>query len=317
MMLHVRARVAFLSLLLALSPGTASAQSKTEIQRAKELGTEGLSLYDQGDHAAALAKLDEADALAKAPPLGLYAARCLDKLGRLADAKQRYEDVSRIPLPPNSPPVWAEAKADAQRELAALSARVPVLTVEVRGLQGRDAELSIDGRARAPGERRFELNLGKHEIVLAVAELRQTRSIELSDGARETLVFDVPGASAGPTPITPEPASAPGPSALAIAGWVTFSAGVAGLAVWGGAGAAALVRSADAGCSDASCPTDSVDELQRLRTTSTVGFYVGAPLTAGGVVLLIVDAATRGSSGERAAVRPVLGPTWLGVEGTF
>lgn len=306
-----------LALTLARSP-EAAAQTKAELQRAKELGTEGLKLFDAGEHAQALAKLDEADALAKAPPLGLYAARCLEKLGRLADAKRRYEDVLKIPLPPNSPAVWAEAKLDAQRELAALTPRVPVVSLELSGLAGREPTLSIDGVARASGDRRFELNLGQHEISVAVGAQQQTQTVELSEGARETVKFALESSPPTQGAQPPPRAAAPsGPSGLAIAGWVTFSAGVAGLAVWGGAGAAAMVRSSDAGCDDASCPPGSVDELQALRTTSTAGFYVGAPLTAGGVVLLIVDAVTRPGSGAQSAVRPLLGPTFIGLSGSF
>src|SRR5262245_33156887 len=63
------------------------------LEAARALGRAGLDLFDKGDCPAALDKLLPAYALYKAPTLGLAAARCEVKLGRLASAEQTYREV--------------------------------------------------------------------------------------------------------------------------------------------------------------------------------------------------------------------------------
>src|SRR4051812_30455373 len=72
---------------------------------ARKLGQEAVKLYEAGDYARALEKFNTADSLVPAPTLGLYAARCLTKLGKVVEASERYLEVTRMQLDRGSAPV--------------------------------------------------------------------------------------------------------------------------------------------------------------------------------------------------------------------
>src|SRR5262245_42492625 len=118
---------AFLAALLAL-PAPALASDASEAA-ARLMAKEALALYDKGDWAAALEELERADALVHAPTLGLMAARCLVKMGRVADALRRYEQVLALRLDASAPPAQVKAQATARKEHDDLSPRVPRITI--------------------------------------------------------------------------------------------------------------------------------------------------------------------------------------------
>jgi len=290
----------------------ALADPRTELETAKKLGTDALNLYDAGDYDKALAKFDEADGHARVPTLDLFAARCLDKLHRLLEAKQRYDDVVRALLPVGSSQKWIDAQEDAKKELAALGNRIPTLTVHTAGAGDRKVSLSIDGHDVPMLDAATELNPGPHAVVVLVSGKQYTKQISLQEGDRPTVEIAIdPERPVGPPAVeTPPPSK--GVSPLVVAGGVTLGVGLAGLVVWGGTGGAAIAKASSQACKSGVCAGD-VGGLNRLRTASMVSFYVGLPVAAIGGTLLIVSAATSG--GGKATVRA--GADRVSVEATF
>lgn len=140
---------------------------------------------------------------------------------------------------------WAEALDAARRAGAALAASLPgvlVLTVTPPG-----AALEVDGAPAEPGAR-LVLPLGAHRVVARLEgrePVEQTVSVEAGGLAEASLELPEdgvevapPGGGSGPGPGPdpgPDPGGSappealPGPSALAIAGWVTAGGAVAAL----------------------------------------------------------------------------------------
>src|SRR5580700_919246 len=87
---------------------------------ARAAAEDALARFDRGDYTGALDLFNRADALVHAPTLGLMAARCLEKLGRLVEASERYLAVTKVQLDPGAPASQAKAQVTAEQERAAL-----------------------------------------------------------------------------------------------------------------------------------------------------------------------------------------------------
>jgi hypothetical protein len=105
---------------------------------------------------------------------------------------------------------------------------------------------------------------------------------------------------------------------LMWAGWISGGVGVAALVGSVVTGALALSLDGDLSdaCVDGRCPPDRGEDIDRLGTLSTatdVLLVLGGVLTAGGIVMLAVDA----SSDSSPTVGLVLGPGGASLRGSF
>ena len=290
-----------------------AAPTAFEVEQAKVVASEGLALFDKGEYQGALDKLEEAERIADAPTIGLYAARCKEKLGRLVDAQAAYAKVASVELPPTAPPQWAKAKEDAATELVAVTERIPIVTLDVRGLGGRASVVKIDALVLATVEGDHLVDPGAHLIEISVGKDSYPNTIEIAERERKVVHVDV-------TPAKIAPEADEGPPLFDILGWTGVGVGGALLVVWAGTGAAALSQAGDLGCDGAACPGD-VGGLGSLRTASTVTFWLGLPIGLGGAALLVVPRLLgdggADASPKAATVTPIVGPGFVGVGGTF
>src|SRR5262245_45075283 len=114
-LLGVGPRFAICTLFIACcvaSQAAAQAADESALAAARALGRDGVTLYQSGQYAQALDKLERAYAVARVPSLGLWAGRALEKLGRLVEASQRYREVTLIPLTGTESDVLRKAQAD-------------------------------------------------------------------------------------------------------------------------------------------------------------------------------------------------------------
>jgi hypothetical protein len=280
--------------LLALAPAARAEVDPTTRAAARATAEDALARFDKADYTGALDLFNRADALVHAPTLGLMAARCLDRLGRLVEASERYLAVTRLPLDRGAPEAQAKAQVTAAEENAALLPRVPVLVIALEGATA-DARVTIDGqpvpaeilglkRPTDPGPHRLEARRGT-EVA--------SREIILKEGDAPTVTLRLSGA--------PLPPATPG-TGMRPVGW----AGV-GLATLGGAGllvgvitgglAVSAKSSLDAeGCVGGHCPPttqSSVNRYDTLRLASGGGLIVGGIVAAAGVALAVVGARAR------------------------
>jgi hypothetical protein len=340
--------IAATSLVLVVAmPRTGSAQQldSSAIAAARELGAAGVALYEKGEYAQASDRLERAYGIVRIPTFGLWSARALDKTGRLLEAGERYREVLRIPAKPNDPEVFRTAVREAQTENDALASRIPQLAIEVSGVAGGSASVSLDGRPLAaqlvgvpipvnPGTRHIEARSGSQVAV---------RDVTLAEGKQERVVLELAPAAAAPlqaAPVaamppsqppqatTPPPQPAPVlPPAEADSGgsstpaWIALGIGGAGLVAGGIFGAMAL--SEQSKLKDA-CPGDvcgpsrhgDVDGYNAKRMISFIGLGVGVVGAAVGTVLLVTSSPNKAQArGPR--IEPWIGIGTVGARGMF
>lgn len=297
----------------------AEAPSEASLTAARALGEEGLKLFDAGNYSQALERFEKADAVLHVPTINLYAARCLEKLGRLADALRRYGEVTRAELSGTSPPAFKQAQIDAEKEMSALAPRVPSLMIV---LEGDPAEVSvtIDGQPvdlTLLNEKNL-LNPGPHHIEAKRGDKKVEHDIELAEGESKTTVLKLP----------PRPKAEPAlthfmdPELAKTLGFVGLGIGAAGLAAWGITGGLAFSQQDDLkkiGCENGRCPPgSSPGTYTPLRIASAVSFYTGLAATAAGLVLLITLPSKESSSqSNQNALQLWISPQQAGLSGHF
>jgi hypothetical protein len=142
-----------------------------------------------------------AESLVHAPPHLLFIARASEKLGRLVTARENYMRIVTENIAPGAPKAFHQAQDAAQAELPALEARIPYLTVKVKGtVKGEEVAVMVDEVRIAgaliglpnpvdPGER----------VVSAVAKGKRAkaRTITIAEAERQTIELELlPDASA-------------------------------------------------------------------------------------------------------------------------
>jgi hypothetical protein len=344
----VRRAGAALAISIALGvPAQGQEIGERERAAARDLGREGLALFDQGDFAGALERLERAHRLVRLATTGLYSARCLERLGRLVEASERYYEVVRMDVPADAMDVQRQAQTEAAREREALLPRIPKVTLRIQNappgtrtvLDGKPLAAALFGVAQPidPGEHHLVCSEGETtlgETRFAVRE-GETREVVLELPAREVaapvapvapVVPVPPAATAAPPP--PQPESAEGGGTLRALGWIAIGVGAAGVLTGAVAGGLAARKRDDLeeGCGDdGGCPPplhEDVDAYDTLRAVSSVGFIAGGVLAAGGVAMVLLAPSGDGAAsapGPRwgGRVAPAEGGAWIGLDGRF
>jgi tetratricopeptide (TPR) repeat protein len=272
--------------------GAAPADSEDEVRRAEalELGSEGLALFEQAEYAEALQRFERANELRPAPTLGIRAARCLAKLGRLVEASERYLTVTRFPLGGNAQRVQIEAVRQARRELDELTQLMPTLTVKVGGAAADELVVEVDDvelPAALVGHPQ-PVDPGKHRVVVRAPGIAVDERPTIAAGERVTLLVHGPHREGvGALPQAPRPAY----REWAIGGFAVGAAGVL-LGTINGAVAVAQNDALEERCPERNCPPsayDDADQYDTARALTTTGFVIGGLGLAVGAVLLWFD----------------------------
>lgn len=153
---------------LAARPARAQMSDTERKSAARAAYTEGVKLQDDGKYAEALVRFEAAQKFFDAPTHLLHIAECQALTGRLVEASETYEALTRKSMPAGSPDAFVQAQQQGQAELPALRARVPTLRVttkpdhaQLQGLQvnvnGVNMPVELLGIARPlnPGVYRF------------------------------------------------------------------------------------------------------------------------------------------------------------------
>ncbi len=184
-------------LLLAVSPAWAVDEATRAATR--DLGTQGVQSYQDGDYATARQKLDEAFSIMRTAPLGLWSARALEKSGLLVQASERYLAAQRAPVDPEGDAQAQEdARTTAATERDALQARIPRLTVRITGAEPAEITLTVAGD-EVPATligKSLPVNPGVVEVKARRGEEEVSGSAELAEGETKELVLTLTGSSA-------------------------------------------------------------------------------------------------------------------------
>jgi hypothetical protein len=306
-----------------------AAPTEADKAKARALMDEGDRHVERVDHLRALTAYEEAHRIMGVPTTGIEVVRTLAALGRLIEARDVALAVARIPMKPQEPRVFTEARTAAAELAENLAQRIPSLTLDVRGRQtATNASASIDGVTLPTPMLALprKLDPGPHTIIVsAPGYATQTRTVTLDERERKTLQIDLVPAQ---TTQASRPFTAPPPPAETGAGdsasplvWVGFGVGAAGLVVGGVAGAMSLSRASSAKevCRGDECPPSARDDIeasQTLANVSNVGFAVGVLGIGLGVYGLVSSGgAERPAYGRR--IEPIVGVDKVGVRGRF
>lgn len=300
--------------------GSAWAQTQEELERARGLFREGLSLEAAGNWAGALSKFEGVAKVKLTPQVRFHIARCKENLGRLTEALGDYRlaeyEAQQAEL------AEAGAIAEAREKLAA---RIPKLTIQ-RGEGAEAARVELDGVELGGTQlgRPVAVDPGPHRIVAVLPDQRSfAEAVNVQEGETKAVELVRPDdlAPAAPTGNGgAEPAA--GAEQPQGAGGTAADSGVeakGGLGPWpwvaGGLGVASLgasgaffflrkdaERTLDDTCRGSVCPESArstQDKGQLYSTLSTVGLGVG--VVGLGVATYLFIAHGRSGGGDEHA----------------
>jgi hypothetical protein len=323
-----------------VSAGSAAAEDDATRAAGRKLAEDGVAALQAGDASTASQKLDKAHAILKVPSVALWSARALEKRKLLVEAAERLREAARLPIS-GDPAVQAQAKHDAEQELAELSTRIPTLIVKVSEAAGDPVAVTLDGvelPSALLGEER-PVNPGRH-VVLARRQAQAARAeVDVAEAEHKTLVLELE-AQAGVTPLAKSaPSTKPSraeplnaepdrnDSVRRTWAYVALGTGAAGLLVGGVSGGLAIGKKssldANDACSHDVCTREAEDDVHALRTfrtLSSVGFAVGGVLAATGAVLWLTSSPSRETPRAqhvRTQLALGVGPGFVRVMGGF
>jgi len=309
---------ALMSVALAVLPGVATAQDFATRSAARKLGEDGIALFEKKQYAEALEKFNLAEQIVPAPTLGLRAARCLVQLGRFVEASERYLEVTRIQLPQSQmTQAFRKAQADAVLEREDLLPLIPTLTIDVHGPVGAGITVFVDGeQVPTPlvGQKR-PIDPGVHEIEVRRKDTQLKKKVDIVVKENEKVTIDLP-----PLPAPKAPELDPKLRTLA---WVGIGVGAGGTITFAIAGSLAVSKERQLvdNCPDRRCLPQfhhAVDTYDALRYATTAGIVVGVVGFGVGIPLLIAKPTVKPKKDALLPTwTPILGPTAVGVRGTF
>ncbi len=333
------------TLALLLVPAVARAQiSDADRAAARDLAEQGQDALERQDFATAADRFSRAAQIVHVPTLTLGLARADVGLGKWVAAEELYSRMVREGAPAGSPPVFAQAVADAQRDLDALRPRIPSVVINVSGAGASGAKVTLDG-APVPGALigvNRPVDPGPH---LVRADAPGFAPVETSVTSVErraetvTLTIDRPASAAElPPPPTTGPLSVPanvrpappaepplpqpheGVSPRKTAGFVLIDVGAAGLIMGAVTGGLAIAKhnTLVSKCSMGHCPTSEDGDLKTyhlMAGLADAGVIAGGALAATGVILFVLS--PKYAKPRDAWVTPVVGAGYLGVKGSF
>lgn len=324
-------RVRRLAWALAFAAGSLlSAEAGAQTQEAtraaaRQLATEGIDDFEQGEFVVASGKLNRAFQTIRAPSLGLWSARALARCGRLVQASERYLEVLRLDPNNGDESVQRAAQDEAAREHQELQPRLPRLALALFGtVPDLELTVTLDG-ARLPSallRAQVPVDPGEHVIVAQQGDARASQTLRVAEGARVNVSLQLLLPNRAPPAPARRELPPPGADRRAprTALWLTLAGSGAALAVGGATGLLAVGTRAELSprcpgnvCSAADAA--SVERLSTLRTVSTLSFALGGlGLGAAGVLWL---ASPPRSPHDRASVRTRLGLAQVALEGDF
>lgn len=330
----------------------ARADEAADTAAARVLGGDGLILADGGDCQKAIEKLRRAEELHHAPTTAGRLGECEIDVGHVVSGSERLQRLLREPLPPDAPAPFIEALTRARRVLDRALPRIGSIRVSAKAPAGTKVEVTLDGerlpealldndRPADPGHHTIvasakgyfsktrELTLGDGESASATLELvpdpaaqaaeRQAEAARQAEARRQQSAIASAQTGTVPTPPpNPPPRNGAGPAAV-----VAFVLGGAGLATGITSGLVVAHDSSDLSnaCGTSKvCAPDKQSEISSAKTwatVSTVGFGVAGVGAVTGLILLLVSNHHDSPSPREATIRPVVGPAYIGCEGTL
>ncbi len=193
---------------VAASPRTATAQTpRTAEERAADLASQGVALFQDGRYRDALMRFLDSYAHAKIPVVIWNIGRCYEELGDLGSALRYFEEFEPL-APDDDARRRARARIEQVRlriaESGAPAAAETALVVSAEGLDVREARIVVDGREvhAGPLPAKVPIEPGSHEVVVSGGEGVEavSRTIEVAAGGLKVVVLRPPEAAGSEVP---------------------------------------------------------------------------------------------------------------------
>lgn len=295
--------LAAITLSLLLSRLCLAAPGAQDLRAAQEAERAGVAAEKDGAWQTARDAYQKALSLNDGVETRLRLARAEVRLGHVVEAVDQYRTVLA------SKGASAAAKASAQKELAAVVERIPLITVQVpAGFSGTVHIDKMEITAESLGKP-IEVSPGTR-VVTAEAKGYEpfSRSIVLGDRGREVVELEL-------VPLHRAEVSTHVGATRRTIGYVSLAVGGVGLALGAGFGMASRSTRDDlrTSCPDHVCPTSKQDEYDKGKmqaTVANVGFVTAGVGAVLGTVLLL-------TAPKKRAVTPYVGLGSVGVGGEF
>jgi PEGA domain len=153
---------------------------------------EGVKLHDAGNCVEALPRFEVAQKFYPAPTHLLHIGQCQAATGKLVEAAETYETLSRASLAKDAPEVFRQAQDEGKKELAQIKPRIPTLRIQVTPtpsslsslvvkLNGNPMPTELLGIARP-------VNPGRYKVtVWAAGYIEAGETIDVGEGAPRAL----------------------------------------------------------------------------------------------------------------------------------
>jgi len=317
----MRALALVLSASIALAPMSAYAEATTPaVEAARKKFEKAVDLEKAGDFKGALAVLREVAAVKATPEVHFHLGVCLEKLGRLVEARAEYVE-ARTKAETKDDGVVLTQKANDR--VADLDARIPKIAITVPE-DVLNAKVSVDNAAPVSllVNPVIALDPGTHKLTVTASGRRaysRTVLVKERDAVfNMTVEMPVEEVDEPPPPAPKTVAAPPRPRDVeARSSPYPYVFGGIGLVALGAAGVlyamrGSTIRELDDACGPARdrCPRSSEDTESRGRTYTTTGnilLGVGALALVTGVVFYLAEPK------KKTAVSVGGGPSTLGV----
>jgi len=307
--------------------------SLSDRETARSLMDDGDAKRDKSDFKGALKSYEAADAIMHVPTTGLEVARAQVQLGLLLEARETLGRVGRLPPKPSEPAAFTAARRTAESLMAELGARIPSVTVLVtNGEPGQTTVIVFDNEVVPPAASQAprKVNPGRHSIVARSGALEKKQDIDVAERESKTVTIDLKPAPARVVDSNEGAAAArssgasPLPKILIFGG---FGLGAVGVGVGAVTGILSFSKVSDVkkDCPNDVCPASrqgDIDSAKSLGTVSTIAFIAGGVGVGAGILGLVLqsnESSREAPPGTTAklTVRPDVGPTWMGLHGSF
>lgn len=309
-----------------VTPGQATPvqreQAQSRFQRGKDLFA--AKKYDE-----ALAEFRGSSDIVASPNARFYAARCLRELGRLVEA---YVEFGRASVEAREhlaeDPRYQKTADAAAAERDALAPQLGFVNVRVdHAEENSTLRVGSDEIRRGGWNEPIPVRPGQTEIVLETPSKKPLRvTVTLAAGEKKTVGFDAASAeSDAPAQVAPTQTvdAEPKSDRTKLRPWAFVAGGVGAVglitfAIFGSMSSSTFDDLKNA-CGNGPCPANRQNDIDKGRsqqTVANVGLVLGVLGVAAGATLFVLSIPPKEKKTEaRAAL--VVGPQWLGVEGTF
>jgi hypothetical protein len=303
--------------------------SATQKETARGLMETGDAKFAAGDYPGALHAYRSADSIMGVPTTSFAVARALVHLNQLVEAADMLAKVRRYPHQKDEPAAYGRARTEGAELEEDLLLRIPVVKVVLVGpAKDTPVTITVDGDAvERAADQAIRVNPGKRVIAAsAPGYFPASVNVDLEEKSNDTVRLEL---AIDPSYQKPQPRergdaiSSDEPDGVVISPWTwaSFATGGVGMIIGAATGGAVLAKTSDLEerCGGTQCDPSlesEHDDINTLANVSNVAFIIGGVGLAAGVVTLVLDL-TGETGGDSAAIRPVIGPGYVGVGGAF